>query len=216
MKLSENIECIRVLDAHPAKTLLAKWQEQAKHLESQNKNLEAALVKAETDVKERDEQIDGLKRMYNTNVRWLSKEREELKEKLESLQNCNSNQYTSIKGYQERVRQLREQLEAEKAKVGPVQDTYKDSKLEVRLLNDGEVQVLEYPANNAASPRRLRKTHALVDWRTKATRREVSIDDVDFKNMQVLGTITEYGPGRTPLSVFRGVPINGLLITTGA
>lgn len=197
---------------------------------------------------EKTQQYDTDITARNADVRWLSKEREELKDQLDkqakvfllrcdglvdltnkmerqindlvqqrdSLKRCNDNQSGFIREYQEEVRKLREQLEAEKAKVGPVQDIYKDSKLEVRLLNDGEVQVLEYPANLAASPRRLRKTHALVDWRTKVAHREVSINDVDFKKGQVLGTITEYGPGRTLLSVFTGVPINGLLVTTGA
>jgi len=87
----------------------------------------------------------------------------------DTLMALHDNQKQTIEKYQKKVRDLVERLEAERTKVGPAQDLYKDAKLEVRLLNDGVVEVLEYGAPGQHS--RLRSTTEVVDLRTKVARR---------------------------------------------
>ena len=198
-----------------------------------NQSYEATITNYMEEVrklKEKTQQYDTDITARNADVRWLSKEREELKEKLEALHNCNDNQGDTIAKlidarnylqrkleqmtqrndnqsvyiteYQQEVRQLKEQLETEKAKVGPERDIYKDSKLEVRLLNDGVVEVLEYPADSAASPRRLRQTRGLIDWRTKVARREV-----ELTRWVRTASITEYDQWNGVLARHNNVPV---------
>lgn len=87
------------------------------------------------------------------------------KTQYDSLKVMHANQKQTIERCHRQIDELAAQLEVERTKVGPVQDLYRDAKLEVRLLSNGVVQVLEY---GGGSRPRLRTTRTLVDWRVKS------------------------------------------------
>jgi hypothetical protein len=130
----------------------------------------------------------------------------------DTLMALHDNQKQTIEKYQKKVRDLEERLEVERGKCGPVRDLYKDAKLEVRLLNDGVVEVLEYPADGALDPRRLRQTRALTDWRTKVARREVELARWEPSMGLLCAAVTEYDQWNGVLNCYNDVPVKGLTI----
>lgn len=151
---------------------------------------------------------DELARVRNayepTAVSWTALQHEG--ERIKLLQR-NENQKHTIEGLrnelaelQKEARDFKQRLEAERGKPGPVQDLYRNAQLEVRLVNGGAVEVLEYGAPGQHS--RLRSTTEVVDLRTKVARREV-----ELSRWQRKASVTEYDQWNRVLTRHNNVPV---------